>query len=396
MELVTGQFNDSYPPIMDGVANVTKNYAYWLNKKCGPSYVITPTYPGYRDEEDFEVLRYFSLPLLVRRPYRIGLPQLDYQFKRLLYDIPFDIAHAHCPFSAGQIAFDLARKKGIPLVATFHSKFYDDFKAALKLETPAQIGLRRVMNFFRAADSVWTVNKATAQTLIEYGYKGPIEVVYNGTDFTPPSDQKEKKEAVNQLLNINSEETVFLFVGQHVWQKNLRMLIYALKTLKEMGISFKMIFAGAGYAEEDLKELSRELGLAKQTNFLGMVLDRELLKALFVRADLFLFPSIYDNAPIVVREAAAANCPAVLIAGANSAEGISDNINGFLAENDPLLYAQRIREILLDREKLLLVGKNAQQTVYKHWEEIVDEVKLRYLDLIREFNRKRSSYLVSG
>jgi hypothetical protein len=33
MELIIGQFNDSYEPVMDGVANVTKNYAYWLDKK---------------------------------------------------------------------------------------------------------------------------------------------------------------------------------------------------------------------------------------------------------------------------------------------------------------------------------------------------------------------------
>ena len=28
--MIVGQFNDSYPPIMDGVANVTKNYSYCL------------------------------------------------------------------------------------------------------------------------------------------------------------------------------------------------------------------------------------------------------------------------------------------------------------------------------------------------------------------------------
>ena len=35
MRLTIGQFNESFPPIIDGVANVVKNYAYWMNKKYG-------------------------------------------------------------------------------------------------------------------------------------------------------------------------------------------------------------------------------------------------------------------------------------------------------------------------------------------------------------------------
>ena len=40
--------------------------------------------------------------------------------------MPFDLVHAHAPFLAGRAARSVARKKGIPLVATFHSKYYDD------------------------------------------------------------------------------------------------------------------------------------------------------------------------------------------------------------------------------------------------------------------------------
>lgn len=50
--LITGQFNDSFTPVMDGVTNVVKNYAYWLDKKYGESYVATPAYPGYIDRRN--------------------------------------------------------------------------------------------------------------------------------------------------------------------------------------------------------------------------------------------------------------------------------------------------------------------------------------------------------
>ena len=43
-KITTGLFNDGYMPIIDGVTLTVRNYAYWLKKKLGPTYVITPPY----------------------------------------------------------------------------------------------------------------------------------------------------------------------------------------------------------------------------------------------------------------------------------------------------------------------------------------------------------------
>lgn len=390
--MLIGQFNDSYPPVMDGVANVTKNYAYWLNKKYGRCYVVTPAFPGYRDQDPFPVMRYMSLPLVFRPPYRLGCPQIDRKVQRRLKAIPFDLVHTHSPFSSGQLALKIARQKGIPIVATFHSKFYDDFKAVVKAENLAWFGVKQVIKFFSQVDAVWTVNQATANTLREYGYRGKVEIVYNGTEFEPPTDLEARRTLINHRLGIGPREAVFLFVGQHIWQKNVRMLIQALQLLHQRGASFRMIFVGTGYAEQEMKELVKEVGLAEHVIFMGSVLDRDLLKSLYARADLFLFPSVYDNAPIVIREAAAAQCPAVVVAGANSAEGIIDNVNGFLTKNDPESLAQRIQTIIGDPQRLAAVGAEAQRTIYQHWEQIIDEVAVRYQDLIQEFKKKTATF----
>jgi len=194
------------------------------------------------------------------------------------------------------LALKIARQKGIPLVATFHSKFYDDFKTVVKAAPIARLGVRQVIKFFQQADAVWTVSQGTAKTLRAYGYRGKVEVVYNGTDFIPPEDPEKRRLAINEQLGLAPDELVFLFVGQHIWQKNLRLLIQGLKLLHEEGVTYRMIFAGTGYAAEEMKELVKELGLAERVIFMGSILDRDLLKSLYTRADLFLFPSVYDNA----------------------------------------------------------------------------------------------------
>jgi 1,2-diacylglycerol 3-alpha-glucosyltransferase len=385
--LITGQFNDSFTPVMDGVTNVVKNYAYWLDKKYGESYVATPAYPGYIDREEFPVLRYYSIPLKKREPYRIGLELLDINFRTTIKNISFDIVHAHCPFTSGAIAQQIARKKNIPIVATFHSKFYDDFKQVLKIDAFAKLCTRIVIDFFNRMDQVWTVSKGAADTLREYGYKGHIEVVPNGTDFDIPENMESLVQKTEKKLGINSSDLVLLFVGQHIWQKNIKLLVDSLSYIKKQ-IPYKMFFVGDGYAKEELETYVQKLGLNDRVYFLGKILDRDYLRSLFARADLFLFPSVYDNAPIVVREAAAVGTPSLVIAKSNAAEGIVDNVNGFLSDNDSISYSKRIVEIINKRDELENIGKKAQETIYRSWESIVDEVYERYVGIIKSFKRK--------
>lgn len=387
-KLISGQFNDSFTPVMDGVTNVVKNYAYWLDKKYGESYVATPAYPGYIDREEFPVLRYYSIPLKKREPYRIGLELLDINFRSTIKSIPFDIVHAHCPFTSGAIAQQIARKKNIPIVATFHSKFYDDFKQVLKIDAFAKICTWMVIDFFNRVDQVWAVSKGAADTLKEYGYKGKVEVVPNGSDFVVPENMDSLIEQTEEKLGLHKDDLMFLFVGQHIWQKNIRMIVDALSKVSQMEIPFKMFFVGDGYAREELEGYVRELGLDDKVTFLGKILDRDYLRSLFARADLFLFPSIYDNAPIVVQEAAAVGTPSLVIAKSNAAEGVVDNVNGFLSDNDSISYANKIIQIIKDREALKNIGEKAKITIYRNWENIVDEVNERYVDIIRHFKRK--------
>lgn len=391
MRLVTGEFNDSFPPIMDGVAIVVKNYAYWLNKKHGSCYVITPTSPNYQDIEEFPVLRYYSVPLPTRHPYRYGIAGLDRTFLKRVHEIPFDIVHAHSPFSAGGIALDIARRCNIPIVASFHAKFYDNFKLALKLDLLARQAVKKLIRFFNAVDDVWTVNETTKETLRSYGYKGPVRVVYNGTDFTFPENPEKEVTTVNERLQLSPDELVLLFVGQHIWEKNVRMIIESLHLLKQKGAKFKMIFVGTGYAAGEMKMLVKKLELEEYVHFMGVVLDRDLLRALFMRADLFLFPSVYDCAPIVVREAAATRCPSVLVEKTNAAEGVIDNYNGFLAPNDAELYAERLFKLIANREKIRQVGLAAQKTISKGWEELVGGVYENYLEIIDRYKMKNKA-----
>jgi glycosyltransferase involved in cell wall biosynthesis len=371
-----GLFNESFPPIMDGVSLTVRNYALLLNRTIGDAYVITPSYPGYRDREEFPVLRYASAPIPMREPYRMGFPQIDVRLYRRLRSVPFDLLHCHSPFSAGRYALWMARRRGIPIIATFHSKYREDFLRAVRL--PAIVGwmIRRIVQFYSAVDEVWIPQPAVEETLREYGYKGRVTVVDNGTDFVVRQDMDIDRQDARKMFGIDARQPVFLFVGQMILEKNLTLILETLGVLRDM--NFAAYFVGQGYAADQLKTLAERLGIAEKVHFTGAMYRRDLLKMYYAAADLFLFPSPYDNAPLVVREAAAMHTPSLLLENSTAAEIICDGINGFLTQNNKEAMAAKIREIMANRNLLQETGLRAAKTVARPWTDIISTVIWRY------------------
>ena len=376
-----GIFNDSFPPIMDGVSLATKNYAYWLHQKNQPVCVITPKSPNYSDNEPYPIYRYTSVPILGRKPYRIGLPKIDRSFKSEIENISFGLVHAHCPFSSGRLALSFSRKQKIPFVATFHSKYRDDFEHSVHNKFIAKQMTNEIIRFFEKADEVWIPQASVEETIREYGFKGKVEVVDNGNDFSTDQPLDPIKKAARKALYIADNELMFLFVGQHIWEKNTQLIVESLAQIKEL--PFKMFFVGTGYAKADLKELVDKLDLNSKVDFMGVITEREKIKQFYAAADLFLFPSIYDNAPLVIREAGAMQTPSILIKGSSSAENIIDNFNGFLIENSCESFANKLRELIKSPEKIQIAGLNASQSIARSWESVTDEVLDRYKKLIQ-------------
>ena len=383
MTKVIGLFNDSYPPIMDGVALTVQNYAYWLHKKNQPVGVITVKAPNSEDTAAYPVFRYTSFPLLFRRPFRVGAPALDGKFQKAIQSIPFKIVHAHCPFSSAGVALHVARQQKVPLVATFHSKYKDDFEHAVHNKRLVAWMLKRVIDFYEKADEVWIPQAAVEDTLHEYGYKGKVVVMNNGVDFIAGDNMDEDKRHARTALNIPGATPVFLFVGQHIWEKNTRLIIDALAQLKD--VHFKMFFIGTGYAARELQTLVRSYGMEDNVAFLGAIMDREQLKQYYTAADLFLFPSLYDNAPLVVREAAALHTPSVLVKGSTASEIVTDNHNGFLVDNSSDALAARIRTLVKSPQLIRQAGQHAALTIAHSWEKVADEVLERYSHILRNY-----------
>lgn len=93
-------------------------------------------------------------------------------------------------------------------------------------------------------------------------------------------------------------------------KKNTPSILRACALLRDRGMDFQLLMVGAGQDLASLKALCASLHLEDRVLFTGFIGERETTLSLYRRADLLVFPSIYDNAPMVVREAAAMGTPA--------------------------------------------------------------------------------------
>jgi glycosyltransferase involved in cell wall biosynthesis len=243
------------------------------------------------------------------------------------------------------------------------------------------------LDFYHAADLVFVPNKATGLTLLEYGFKGSYEIMPNGSDMVVPDKMKlmsYRKKGL-KMIEAGADEFVMLFVGQHRWEKNIRMIIDSLKQLKEKGKAFKMVFVGEGYASGDMKKLVEKYNIQENVVFLGVITDRNVLQRVYAASDLFVFPSIYDNSPLVMQEAAAFNIPSIVVRNSSSAESILDGINGFLIENKSTDLSKKIMDLMKDQHAIKKAGEGARKSIYHPWESIIDDVYVRYNELIKNY-----------
>ena len=385
-----GIFNDNFPPILDGVGLTAQNYAYWLRQQGHEVRVITDYAPNMDQvisEAPYPIDLIPSIPIPFRAPYRYGMPYLSPAFERRFKKMQFELVHAHCPFITGDLAYSAAKRQNIPLVATFHSKYRQDFEHNVHSKFIVDLLVKRVVRFFDKADEVWIPLPAVEETLREYGYKGHVEVMENGNDFYAPAAQiAQMLSQMREELGLMPDDTMLLFVGQHTWEKNIGFLLDSLALMCDK--PFQLFMVGTGYAVREIRQRIGQLGLSHRVTLLGNIHDRERLKRIYAAADLFLFPSFYDTCGLVVREAAAMHTPSILLNGSTAATAITDDVNGFLSPNDIHEYAALIQTLMTQPKRIEKVGVKASKTISRSWENVMEEVILRYRDIQASYKLK--------
>ena len=372
--------NDSFPPVIDGVANVVTNYAQCLTHDHGAEVAVgTPRYP----DADYSAYPYKVVPYqsfdttALLSGYRTGNP-FSAKYVAELAEFAPDVIHTHCPAASTMLARLLREQTGAPVIFTYHTKYDVDIERVLKVKLAAKEAIRTMVSAVEACDEVWVVSRGAGENLKALGYEGDVLVMQNGVDFAKGRVSAAEVAKATAAYDLPAGVPVYLFVGRLMTYKGLPLILDALKLLRGRGRDFRMVFVGKGPDRELLERQAAENGIADRCVFTGPIYDRDALRAWNTRADLFLFPSTFDTNGLVVREAAACGLAGVLIAGSCAAEGVTDGRNGFLIEETPAAMAALLERVGADLPYLHAVGQRAMDEIYLSWQDAVAAAYARY------------------
>lgn len=377
--LKIGLFLDSFFPAIDGVVNVVDNLAKELSI-YNDVVVVVPYTESVGEDKDrpYKVIRIKSLPIPFSE-YRISLMQtrMSESYKMLIEE-KFDVIHIHSPFQIGILGKKIAKDLNIPCIATMHTRF--DFEIRKRINNKYVINniISRLIKVYNDCDKCIAVNNAMKKVFKDYGYLYEPVVIYNGTDLKTCQD-KEIINKINTKYSLENVYPVFLFVGRIIDIKNIYFILDSLKLLKEEGYKFKMIYVGDG---TDLKELKRRIIDYDMQDYCittGIITDRNIISGFYKRADLFLFPSLFDASSLVQIEAAVNETPGLFIEGSVTSDTVINNGSGFTSSYSVYDYKERIKEIISDKVKLKIIGKNAKEMLGKSWKDIAKETYKLYL-----------------
>ena len=377
--------NDSFPPLIDGVANTVVNYARELTKLGDRAIVVTPEHPDADDSRfPFPVARYPSVDTRRLFGYLAGYP-FSPETLRQLKEQKVDLLHSHCPVMSTILARSIRDVVDAPLVFTYHTKFDVDVAKLLRGRLLQESALYVLASNISACDEVWVVSHGAGENLRSIGYQGDYHVMENGVDMPRGRVSEEAITAATTDYDLPEGVPVFLFVGRMMWYKGLRITLDALKKLKDAGHPFRMVLVGSGGDKDEVVAYANELGLSDCVFFTSPQYDRSVIRAWYCRGDLFLFPSTFDTNGLVVREAAACELASVLVRGSCAAEDITDGRNGFLIEENADSMAALLAKLCHEPEVLKRVGRQAQEEIYISWDDAVHRAQQRYEIVIEQY-----------
>ena len=188
-----------------------------------------------------------------------------------------------------------------------------------------------------------------------------------------------------------SQAPIILFMSRIEPKKGLDLLIPALESILESGITFNFILAGSNPQdaeyETQIKIKIHNSSLAKHTTITGFV-SGDLKLELLTKADLFVLPSYYENFGIAVAEAMAAGVPVAISDRIHIAEDIQQAEAGWVGPLEVGAIANSIKSALLNPQERQRRGLNGQEYAKKHynWEAIAQQTIDAYQQILSSLN----------
>jgi glycosyltransferase involved in cell wall biosynthesis len=176
----------------------------------------------------------------------------------------------------------------------------------------------------------------------------------------------------------DGDDEIVFAAGRFVRKKGFEYLIDAIGMLAPHRPRLRLVLAGGGDLECELRERAARLGVADRVVLAGVLTQGGVAEAL-AASDVAVVPSVRDDAgnvdglPNVVLESLASATPLVATTAGGIDSVVKHEVNGLLVtERDPAALAGAIHRVLSDRALALKLGTAARVWASTHagWDQV--------------------------
>jgi glycosyltransferase involved in cell wall biosynthesis len=344
-------FTESLLPHVDGVSRTLAQLFATLEERGVDFRIFSPFQPGPEISWSSRVhpIPYIRFPLY--KDYRLASP-VGHGAGRLLDAYRPDLVHMVSPTPINIAAERYARRRGLPVVSSFHTHFVSYFRF-YGIGGAEPFGWWLLRRFYRHCEAVYAPSQSIIGELAGHGIRN-TELWSRGIDlrrFSPAYRDPE----LRRLAGAPDEDTpVLLLVSRLVKEKDLADLVAMEHVLRGRGSTHRLVLVGDGPMRAQLQgELPGAFFAGHQTG--------DALARWYASGDVFVFPSTTETFGNVVLEAQASGLPTVVVDRGGPADLVRPGETGFITRaNDPEDLATHVQRLLDDPAARRRMGATAR------------------------------------
>ena len=360
---------DTFPPDINGAARFAERLAAGLVRHGHDVHIIAPafskehgTFIETHDGAQMTVHRIKSYPVLQHKTLRFVWPfTLKHKTDEIVRMVNPDAVHVQSHLIMGRYLIRSAKQRGIRVLATNHIMPENLIRYSVIIPKFAEAWAMKLAwkdagRVLRKVDYITTPTRRAAELLEAAAGVSGVLAISCGIDSSKFADATPTSNSVPRVL----------FLGRLDYEKHIHNLLKAVAKLPT-SLNTQVEIVGDGGERKNLENLARELGIAKQVQFLGHVTEEELPKA-YERATVFAMPSIAELQSIATMEAMATGRPVVAADAMALPHLVHDGDNGYLfAPDDVDMFADRLLRVLTaDKKELARLSENSLYLIQSH------------------------------
>ena len=295
----------------------------------------------------------------------------------------FDIAHVNTYFPDSKRLVKRLKKQGIPVIVHGHST-KEDFMNSFRLWKLMKLWFYpNLMWFYKNADFIITPTLYSKRLIDSYNLGTEVIHVSNGISPEEYKKDPEKVKAFKDYFKIKDGEKVVIGVGFPFNRKGIKDFFEVAKSFPEVR------FIWFGYLQRILTQPNVLRAIKNRPSNVEMpgYIDNSIIKGAYQYAECLFFPSYEETEGIVVLEALASGCPALVRDIGVYEDWMKDSYDCYKAKNNAEFVAKL--EYLMKNDNSEIIKNGYKLVENRTLEKVGQELKIAYENLLEKFNKNK-------